>query len=162
MLPDNAIFLSGPWPRARETATILQPAVDATLEVDERLRELDPGEADGLTWDEYSTRFGDFDMFAEPDRPFAPGGESYAMFSARICDTLDNLARTHPDSTVVAVAHGGTVVVSMVGLLGIPRPGTGAILKPDYTGLTIWNYTDHWLLERFNDTAHLESQHQPT
>jgi len=93
---------------------------------------------------------------AEPDRPFAPGGESYAQFSKRVVATLHDLARVHPDATIVAVAHGGTVVQSMWGLLEIPRPGPGALLKPAHTGLTIWTHDEGWTLERFNDTAHLD------
>ena len=156
LLPDDAILLSAPWPRARETAEILQPAIGAAIRIDDRLRDLDPGESDGLTWDEYASRYGHIDLVAEPDRPFAPGGESYAAFSQRIHATLNDLALKFRDGTVVAVAHGGTVVQSMWRLLEIPRPGPGALLKPAYASLTIWTNDGGWTLERYNDTAHLE------
>lgn len=156
VIPDDALLLCGPWPRARETAEIVQPAVRAPLQVDERLRELDPGEADGLTWDEYTDRYGEFDLVAEPDRPFAPGGDSHHTFVTRLTETFGEFANAYAGRTVVAVAHGGTVLVSMLALIGAPSIPGGDIAKPAHASITEWTHGDRWVLERYNDTAHLE------
>jgi probable phosphoglycerate mutase len=130
--------------------------VRAPLQVDERLRELDPGEADGLTWDEYTDRYGEFDLVAEPDRPFAPGGDSHHTFVTRLTETFGEFANAYAGRTVVAVAHGGTVLVSMLALIGAPSIPGGDIAKPAHASITEWTHGDRWVLERYNDTAHLE------
>ncbi len=120
------------------------------------LCELLPGAADGLTRAAYRATYGDFDPLAEPARPFAPGGESWMGFLARVRAALDALAVRHDGETVVAVTHVGFVVASLLVTFAIPRPGTGAWLDPAHTGVTEWRVDGgRWLLARDNDTAHL-------
>jgi probable phosphoglycerate mutase len=153
-VPDDAILLSGPWPRARETAEILQPAFRTTVQCDERLREIDPGAADGLRWDEYVSTFGAIDLLREPDRPFAPGGESHHQFVWRVEQLLQDLAKAHVEQTVVAVTHGGVVRASLLTLIGAPARGDIGPVRN--TSVTVWEHGGTWVLERYNDTAHLE------
>jgi probable phosphoglycerate mutase len=71
---------------------------------------------------------------------------------------LDRLARDHPDETVVAVCHAGVIMASLRVILGIPRPGTGAQIRPTNTGLTEWEHdpaAGRWTLHSFNETTHL-------
>lgn len=145
--------------RAIETASIVAPGLG--LEVGDHdcdLCEVHTGAADGLTWAEYADRYGSFDMEAEPDRVFAPGGDSWAGFHERVAGVLGRLAAEHPESTVVAVCHAGVIAASLRVHLGIPHPGTGAHLRPSNTGLTVWEHDpvlDRWSLHTFNDAAHL-------
>jgi probable phosphoglycerate mutase len=145
--------------RAVETAEIIAPALG--LEIHEQecdLCEVHPGEADGLAWAEYVVRYGSFDMEAEPDRVFAPAGESWNGFHERVRRTLVRFASEYAGKTVVAVCHAGVIMASMRVLLDIPHPGTGARLRPTNTGLTEWEYDeslDRWTLHTFNDTSHL-------
>jgi broad specificity phosphatase PhoE len=146
-------------PRAIETAEIIAPG----LGIDHFARECDlcelhTGEADGLAWTEYGTRYGSFDMEAEPGRVFAPAGESLDSFHDRVRLMLDRMAREYAGQTVVAVCHAGVIMASLRVLLGISRPGTGARIQPTNTGLTDWEFDpsrDRWTLHSFNDTAHL-------
>lgn len=153
------VLLTSVLPRAIETASIIAPGLG--LEVSGRecdLCEVHPGEADGLTWVEYADRYGSFDMEAEPDRVFAPAGDSWNSFHQRVDRVLVRLARDHANQTVVAVCHAGVVIASLRVLLGIPHPGTGARLLPTNTGLTEWDHDpqlDRWTLHTFNDSSHL-------
>ena len=116
------------------------------------------GEADGLEWTEWSTRYGAFDMEAEPDRVFAPDGESWNGFHERIGQMLDRIAREYVGQTVVAVCHAGVIMASMRVLLGIPKSAIGAQIRPTNTGLTEWEHDPErarWTLHAFNETAHL-------
>lgn len=146
-------------PRAIETASIIAPGLG--LEIAGRecdLCEVHPGEADGLTWAEYTNRYGTFDMAAEPDRIFAPAGESWNSFHERVTAMLERVSREHVGQTVVAVCHAGVIMASMRVLFGIPHPGTGARLRPTNTGLTEWEHDtalDRWTLHSFNETDHL-------
>jgi len=97
-------------------------------------------------------------MEAEPDRPFAPGGESWNGFHTRVAATLDRLARDHADQTVVAVCHAGVIMASMRLLLGVPDPATSSHLRPTNTGLTEWEHDpslDRWILRSYNESSHL-------
>jgi broad specificity phosphatase PhoE len=122
------------------------------------LCEVHTGEADGLEWAEYGTRYGGFDMEAEPDRVFAPGGESWNSFHERVEAHARTARRDHAGQTVVAVCHAGVIMASVRVLLGVPHPGTGARLQPTNTGLTEWEHDpalDRWTLHAFNDAGHL-------
>jgi len=149
-------------PRAIETAEIIAPGLGLPIARHEcDLCEVHTGEADGLTWEEYDARYGSFDMEAEPDRPFAPEGDSWNSFHERVQRVLQRLATEHPEETVVAVCHAGVIMAAMRGLLGIPhlgRTARAAQLRPSNTGLTEWEHDpvlEHWSLHSFNETGHL-------
>ena len=152
----GAVLLSSPVLRARQTAAILAPGLRATVEAKGDLRELIPGVADGLSWDQYRAVHGQFDALAQPDRPFSPGGESWNAFLARVKATMLDLAASDDDRTVVAVTHAGFIVAAMLVMFDIPRPGNETFLDPANTGVTEWDCTaGRWRLTRYNDTAHL-------
>jgi len=145
-------------PRAIETAEIIAPALGVEMAAPQcDLCEVHPGDADGMEWAEYNVRYGSFDMQAEPDRVFAPAGESWNSFHERVRTMLDEVARQHTDQHVVAVCHAGVIMASMRILLGIPDR-TLTQLRPTNTGLTEWEHDpalDRWTLHAFNETSHL-------
>jgi probable phosphoglycerate mutase len=154
------VLLASVLPRAIETAEIIAPGLGVELAGrDCDLCEVHTGEADGVDWSDYNARFGSFDMEAEPDRPFAPGGDSWNGFHARVSRTLERLAREHAgDTAVVAVCHAGVIMASMRLLLGILDPATSAHLRPSNTGLTEWEHHEpsgRWLLRSYNEDVHL-------
>ncbi len=155
------VLLASVLPRAIETAEIIAPGLGMkTFGRECDLCEVHTGAADGLDWAEYGTRYGSFDMEAEPDRVFAPGGESWNSFHERVRRMLERVAVDYAGQTVVAVCHAGVIMASVRVLLGIPHPGTGARLKPTNTGLTEWEHEsalDRWTLHAFNEASHLLS-----
>lgn len=155
------VLLASTLPRAIETAEIIAPGLG--IETFDRacdLCEVHTGEADGLEWAEYGLRYGSFDMEGEPDRVFAPEGESWNSFHDRVGQLLERVAREFAGQTVVAVCHAGVIMSSMRLLLGMPRSNAGARLQPSNTGLTEWEHDtelDRWTLLCFNDADHLRS-----
>lgn len=153
------VLLSSVIPRAIETAEIVAPGLGiATFGRECDLCEVHTGVADGLEWAEWGRRYGSFDMQAEPDRVFAPEGESWNGFHERVQQVLERLAKEYEGRTVVAVCHAGVIMASLQVLLGIPRPGTGARLAPANTGLTEWGWEPEpgrWTLHSFNETCHV-------
>lgn len=159
------VLLASTIPRAVETAEIIAPGL-GFLDFGRRcdLCEVHTGDADGLDWVEYDRRYGGFDMEAEPDRLFAPEGESWNGFHARVGQAMEDLAAEHADQTVVAVCHAGVIQASVRVLLGVPHPGTGARLLPTHTGMTEWEHdpaTPRWTLRSFNDATHLLALEPP-
>lgn len=156
--------------RAVETAEIIAPAIGADDVVEDcDLCELHPGEADGLPWPEAIERFGHIDFSADPTRAWAPGGESWVEFVARVGNRLDRLVREHEGQTVVVACHGGVVDASLLTLLGMDRGSFPKFsLYTTNTSLTEWHRLPakegaawqletqpRWRLVRYNDAAHL-------
>lgn len=155
------IILSSPALRALQTAQTLLPSLPgAALISDEHLYEQLPGKADGMSIEDYATAYGKFDRASEPDRPMAPGGESWNQFLRRVQETPWRIAETYPDQTVVAVTHAGFIVISFLALFGIPPQTNRAWIDPDFTGITEWemNARPALRLLRYNDSAHLSCQ----
>jgi broad specificity phosphatase PhoE len=150
-------LLSSPVLRAQQTAAVVQAALAwPDSEDDQRLCEIDPGAANGMGWADYRQRYGEFDLIAQPARPFAPGGESWNTFLRRVELTMADLAERHAGQTVVAVSHAGFIVGALLALFAIPRPGTGARIDPGHTSLTTWRHEGGvWQLDQFNDRLHL-------
>jgi probable phosphoglycerate mutase len=146
-------------PRAAQTAAIMAAGVGGgrlqTVE-DCRLCELHPGDADGLTWSEFSAEFGEPDWDKDPDRPIAPGGESWSGFVRRAADGLVELARCHAGEHVVVACHGGVIEAAMLALLPA-APGRRRLrLHTANTSITEWELSRFgWRPLRYNDTAHL-------
>jgi 2,3-bisphosphoglycerate-dependent phosphoglycerate mutase len=149
-------------PRATETAERLRPVVGpgptALGAVRERrdLSELDPGEADGLEWNDVVEKFGVPDWDNDPAVPIAPGGESWSEFVARASGAVRDLVRHHPGELVVAAVHAGVVEATMIDFLGVPpevyRRGWVRIA---HASMTEWEWIpseDRFILLRFNDS----------
>ena len=151
------VLVASILPRAIETAQIIAPGLGLDLsDRDCDLCEVHTGEADGTPWSDYNERYGSFDMEQEPDRIFAPGGDSWNGFHGRVSATLERLAVEHEGKTVVAVCHAGVIMASMRLLLGILHADISAQLRPTNTGLTEWDHHDGtWTLRTYNDATHL-------
>ena len=151
------VLLASTIPRAIETAEIIAPGLGiATFGRECDLCEVHTGEADGLEWAEWGVRYGSFDMEAEPDRVFAPEGESWNSFHERVRRVLERLAAEYEGRTVVAVCHGGVIIGSLRVLLGVDDPTNR--VQPTNTGLTEWEWErEHgrWTLRTFNEVVHL-------
>jgi len=153
-------------PRAVETAVVLAPALAAVgveaagppAIVEEcGFCELHPGEADGLTWSEFSARFGNPDWDADPGRPIAPGGESWTGFVHRVADTLDAVLARHPGELVVVACHAGVIEASLLAKMPVMDGLAGARmqLRTQHASLTTWEVdAGSWKLIGYNDGAH--------
>jgi broad specificity phosphatase PhoE len=153
------VLLSTSVKRAHETATIIGAQINQPVQIEDDLRELLPGDADGLSWEQYRQQYGEFDFATHPDRLFAPNGESWNQFVDRVKTILNTLNQTYGDQDVIAVTHSGFIVVAFLVLFEAPFFNRRAVIHPDYTSITEWQISaDTWQLVRFNDTHHLSSR----
>ena len=156
-------------PRAIETAELLAPALAASgpggragplpeLITDCSLCELHPGEADGLTWEEFTATFGDVDWDAEPGQEIAPGGESWTGFVNRVSVSLEAIAARHIGQTVVVACHAGVIEASLLAKVPVAGGLEGARLKlrTRHASLNTWEVDgEGWRLLAYNDGTHL-------
>ena len=162
-------LLTSVLPRAIQTAEIIAPALgDLPLEQHCELCEIHPGEADGITWEEFGARYRPEGLASgNPYTAMAPEGESWAAFFVRVGEVLLRAAADHAGETVVVVCHGGVIEGAFAALGGLPlrRPFD---VRIENTSMTVWSYHPaegdlgnaghrlaRWRLDRFNDTAHL-------
>lgn len=170
------VLYTSTLPRALETSQYVSRALGLEAEEDEELEELRPGEADGLTRDEWLERYhkrddiraDPFDPFVggngagDPFIPFSPGGESWGSFLLRTGIALNRLVRKHRGQTIVAVCHGGVLEASFFLAFGIGPTGNRVFFDPLNTSITHWRWGaqrggfDTWTLVRFNDAGHLD------
>ena len=152
-LGEAPVLLCSPALRARQTAEAIASALGLEATEDDRLIEMDTGEAEGMTGAEYEARYGSFFPYTEPTRPFAPGGENWEQFTARVVATQQSIALAHPGQTVAAVTHAGFIVVSFLKLMGCSPTEQRARIDPQTTALTEWEWIeaqDQWRLVRYN------------
>ena len=151
------VVLSSPLPRARETAEIIAPVLGQPIEFVADLEEHRPGEADGCPFVDFADRFGLFDFRAEPDRPFAPRGESLREFHERVVGRLRRIEAHHRGSTVVAVCHGGVIDAAFRFYLSIGISDAFDLwtLNTSLTEFVVAEEGARPTLRRYNDAAHL-------
>jgi probable phosphoglycerate mutase len=151
------VLYSSTLPRARETAEILRPALGhVPIIEDVDLCEHDPGEADGMPFEEITAKYGDFEWDREPYRIAIPGSESVAHFHHRVAEALQRIATAHESETVVVSCHGGVIDIAMRSLLRGPIVGSYELWTLNASITEFVRNGPKWRLVRYNDAAHLE------
>ncbi len=112
--PDG-VFTS-PLRRAHVLASRCASRANVPLHADERLLELDFGDAEGLTYDEVTQADMTFN-YRSFAAPVAPGGESRQQIVTRSSAFCDDLVER--GGRFVVVTHGGVFRASLVHLLGL-------------------------------------------
>lgn len=156
--------------RAFDTASAIAQAIlqsdplspasteNLSLSTDERLREMNFGEWEGLTYAEIQQRDPQALKKWGMDRAHhtPPGGETLAEFTDRVGGVYRDICTAHPDGTVIIAAHGG-VLQSMVALaLGLPAERFWQVYMSNASVSDLRVYPEGAILNLLNDTHHLE------
>ena len=120
------LVLSSPLKRALETARLagFEP------EVDERLRELDYGDYEGLTTAQIREQRPDWDLWSDG----CPGGETVEDVGARMDALISDRLRA---GRILVFAHGHSLRILTARWVGLPaREGRVFLLPPAAVGVT--------------------------
>ncbi|MGC9348847.1 MAG: alpha-ribazole phosphatase [Anaerolineae bacterium] len=119
--PVQAIYASD-LDRAWETALVIARPHGLTAISDPRLRELDFGDWQGLTYAQIAEQAPEALAVWNEDRVGRkpPGGESLGMMAERAGEVIEEIQSAHDDGTVVLVSHGGTIRIILCLLLEHP------------------------------------------
>jgi probable phosphomutase (TIGR03848 family) len=117
-VPIDAIY-SSPQPRTLQTAAAVAARRGLHVAVDAGFDEVDFGRWTGRTFEQLRTEplWGSWVHRRSAATP--PGGEPFAGVQLRARDTLERLARRHPEQAVVAVSHGDVIKALLAHFLGI-------------------------------------------
>lgn len=150
--------------RARVTAETILGEREIPFIVDDRLREINFGEWEGLTYDEIDAQWEDVihQMYATPHLVKVPGGDDLETVQARAWAAVkDGLEGLSSGSNLLIVCHGGTIRTLLCKLVGIPvefiwrfRQGNTAINIINYYGKDSNFHT----VQLMNDTSHTTEQ----
>ncbi len=143
--------------RALQTAEPVAKRLGLEIVPDARLREVDVGEWEGLTFADIEERYPDFmaDWMTDKGYTRIPGGESAFDMAQRIEDLVISL-RTRPDEeTILLVTHGGWIQVLLCVTLGLPYERRHQFMLRNASVTVLSLYGEHTILELFNDAHHL-------
>ena len=167
-------IVASPIRRAAQTAEVLAGLLNLPIEFDPDLEEVRPGEAEGMTWDQYFAFYGMTEGW-QPNVAFAPGAEAWTEFAARVSTAIDRISRTYSGQACLIVAHGGVVDASLFHFFGLdPQLQPPIDFETTNTSITEWERrtfttlrdplihpiepateVHRWRLVRYNDAAHL-------
>jgi glucosyl-3-phosphoglycerate phosphatase len=115
--------------RARDTAQALSDVTGLPVATDPRLREIDVGMWQGLTFDEVSERFPvEAAAWRDGGDGRRGGGESLVEVGARGVAAVDEaLLDLASDGTLVVVTHGAAGRAIVASMIGLPTPSWRAL-----------------------------------
>jgi len=152
------LLIASTMQRARETAEILSPAFVQPVTPDSDFEEW-RNEDGSLSDEEFAARWRAVTEAQKPFFRFVPGSENWLEFSVRVQNALNRILEEHEGKTIIVVTHGGVIQASFVyffGYGGSTLPRASVDIKN--TSITHWFKLESqtkWVLERFNDYAHL-------
>jgi broad specificity phosphatase PhoE len=119
---DLAAIWMSPLRRARETAAPSERATGIPARVDDRLREIHFGKAEGLTNSEIQQTFTDaFAAFqSDPVSHHLPEGEDPRDVARRAMQCFNEIQLAHPRGRVLVVTHNTVIRLALCQWLGVP------------------------------------------
>lgn len=146
--------------RTRRSAEIIAASRGLQVKIDRRLRELNFGAWEGLTYEEISQRFRrELKAWEEdPVHQAPPRGESLAALGRRVSQAWQGIIHKERASTILLVGHGGPFRVLLCKLLGL-QPTEIWRFQVEPGSLSILFFTpQRGQLLVLNDTCHLEGR----
>jgi broad specificity phosphatase PhoE len=157
-------LLTSPLSRARTTAEVIGRRIGLTPEVVPGLIEMNFGDLEGLTLEQFATEFPDLAARAldvEDDDLAWPNGESRRQFHTRVRETFQVILRRFENHAVVVVAHGG-VLGSLLAQVEGRSPNDWLAYQLANCGLTHVDFRAHHTVIQFmNDCVHLATLDEP-
>jgi 2,3-bisphosphoglycerate-dependent phosphoglycerate mutase len=160
------ILIASTFPRARQTAEIIAPALGLPIIFDDEVQEQRPGSAIGMRTAELRELARDQRPKDDPFAIIVPGAESWAQFVLRVETALHRIIQQYEGKTVVIVCHGGVIdntFTYFFGLGGLHQQQVRFFTQN--TSITHWRSrkkgSSQWRLVYYNDHFHLRDLDTP-
>lgn len=152
-------FYASDLQRALQTAEAIGSAIGQAPTPEPSLREIFLGEWEGLTTSDIAARYPEAwaAWVDEPDWDVVPGGESGAMFEARIAAAVGDIVARHPHADVLVVTHGGVIQVALHRIVGRASRGLFPFKIQNASISLVEMRNGRTIIGGVNDTAHLEA-----
>lgn len=148
-----AAIYSSPLGRAKKTAHILNALLEAELVVDERLREMDFGEWEGVKRSEIQKKNKALysKWLAEPEKHTPPAGEPSERVLERLLGFLSDVEqkyRSNPETEVIVVSHKTAIRIIQAHLTRGNLAGYRSIEVKNADPLTLALVKDQWAVNK--------------
>jgi broad specificity phosphatase PhoE len=150
---ETAAFIAARW--SGEAGASAGAEARVRVHPDPRLREIDLGDYEGRSWDDFTADHELAAAFArEPLTTRLPGGESLALVRERVIAAFDEIVAGERQAACL-VSHDGPIRTILNHVLRVPQERHWAI-STGHGGLSLLETGDGWISVRFvNDTSHL-------
>jgi len=151
-----SIVITSPMKRAVATAKAIASLHGLPIEIDDRLKEIDVADLEGMSLDDLNTTFTRFLMQWQKDREAAdlPHGERLQELQDRAWTVIQILLEAHPEETVVLVSHYFVIMAIILQALDLPLE-TIVKFKLDPCGISVLSFANHGArLLSFNNTCY--------
>jgi probable phosphoglycerate mutase len=149
--------ISSPLKRAVVTAEAIAEQHQLPVKIDDRLREIDVGELEGLLLSDLSTTFSHFLMqwWQGGGSENLPRGESLVELQERSWAAIERLLPEYKDGTVAVISHYFVILAIIFKALDLPLEYL-VKFKVDTGGISILEFEDYGTrLVTLNDTSYL-------
>jgi len=155
-------LISSTMNRARHTAELIAPALGLPINFDENVEEW-RNEDGSLTEEEFITLWRDVPAEERPFFRWVNGCENWMEFIVRTTSALHRIIHEYDGKRIMVICHGGIIEASFVYFFEMSMANLRrATVDAHHTSITHWHkaqiegFPAIWLLERYNDTAHLD------
>jgi alpha-ribazole phosphatase len=136
----SAAIYASPQRRALDTVALVARRGDRVI-VDARLREMNFGKFEGMTYDDIAEQFAETyqEWMLRPTEVCFPHGETFSEMTDRVRAALEDVRRMHAGQVVTIVSHGGVNRIALADALGLPLEHMFR-LQQDYGCINIIDY----------------------
>lgn len=149
--------------RAWDTALAIQSRLASRADVkpESRLREMDFGNWQGLTYAEIQERDPQNLAHWEEDRLHhaPPNGETLLAFSERVVSAYREWCTAHAEQKILLVGHGGSLQLLLAHALGLSPDKFWQLQLSNASMTDLRVYDSGAILNLLNDTCHLPQSH---
>ncbi|HKV60264.1 MAG TPA: histidine phosphatase family protein [Ktedonobacteraceae bacterium] len=156
------VLISSTMQRAQHTAEVIAPALGLPIILEEDVEEW-RNEDGSLTEEEFITLWRDVPAEERPFFRWVHGCENWMEFIVRTTSALHRIIHEHDGKHIMIVCHGGIIEASFVYFFQMSMANLRrATVDARHTSITHWHkaqvegFPAMWLLERYNDTQHLD------
>lgn len=116
------LLISSDLQRAVQTARVISARLSLPVRCDQRLREVNHGDWEGMLISDVLQQFGkEYAAFrTEPEHSRAPGGESLNEAVRRITAVIEETAAKYPSGRILVVSHGLILALLRCKTNGLP------------------------------------------
>ena len=156
------VLISSTMNRARHTAEVIAPALGLPIILESDVEEW-RNEDGSLTEEEFITLWRDVPAEERPFFRWVKGCENWMEFVLRATSALHRIIHEHAGKRIMIICHGGIIETSFLYFFEMSIANLRrATVDARHTSITHWHkaeiegYPSIWLLERYNDTTHLD------
>jgi broad specificity phosphatase PhoE len=151
-----AHIYASPLARAADTARTVAIAIGIELSFDDRLREYNMGDWQGLTGDEITAQT---PAFLDVEHNEIPGGETAAQMHVRVANFLGDVIARHSNGNgrerIAVVSHGGTLGAMLGVMLGMTVRRRQPFTFGNVSLTEVMWEGARWKVRTMNDQAHV-------